>query len=111
MVAEVNQGGDLVEKVIRQIDSGISYRAIRASKGKFARAEPVASRYEQGRCHHVGGGYSQLEDHLCSYSSTFMPQSPDRLDALVYAITELDSRSTVNIRVDNEANYVPKEWF
>ena len=111
VVAEVNQGGDLVEKVIRQIDSGISYRAIRASKGKFARAEPVASRYEQGRCHHVGGGHSQLEDQLCSYSSTFMPQSPDRLDALVYAITELDSRSTVNIRVDNEANYVPKEWF
>lgn len=110
VVAEVNQGGELVEKVIRQIDSGISYRAIRASKGKFARAEPVASRYEQGRCHHVGG-YSQLEDQLCSYSSTFMPQSPDRLDALVYAITELDSRSTVNISVNNDANYVPKEWF
>ena len=110
VVAEVNQGGDLVEKVIRQIDSGISYRAIRASKGKFARAEPVASRYEQARCHHVGA-YPQLEDQLCSYSSTFMPQSPDRLDALVYAITELDSRSTVNIRVDNDANYVPKAWF
>ena len=110
VVAEVNQGGELVEKVIRQIDSGISYRAIRASKGKFARAEPVASRYEQARCHHVGA-YAQLEDQLCSYSSTFMPQSPDRLDALVYAITELDSRSTVNIRVDNESNYVPKEWF
>ena len=110
VVAEVNQGGELVEKVIRQIDSGISYRAMRASKGKFARAEPVASRYEQGRCHHVGG-YSQLEDQLCSYSSTFMPQSPDRLDALVYAITELDSRSTVNISVNNDANYVPKEWF
>jgi len=110
VVAEVNQGGDLVEKVIRQVDSGISYRSIRASKSKFSRAEPVAARYEQGRCHHVGS-FPLLEDQLCTYSSSFMAQSPDRLDALVYGVTELDSRSTVNIRVDNAANHVPKEWF
>jgi len=109
VVAEVNQGGELVEKVIRQVDNRISYRPIRASKGKFSRAEPVAARYEQGRVHHVGN-FPLLEDQLCTYSSTFMPHSPDRLDALVYGVTELDSRSMVNIRVDNDANYVPKNW-
>ena len=109
VVAEINQGGELVEKVIRQVDNRISYRPIRASKGKFSRAEPVAARYEQGRVHHVGN-FPLLEDQLCTYSSTFMPHSPDRLDALVYGITELDSRSMVNIRVDNDANYVPKNW-
>ena len=110
VVAEVNQGGDLVEKVIRQVDSGISYRPIRASKGKFSRAEPVAARYEQGRVKHTKV-FSLLEDQLCTYSSSFMPQSPDRLDALVYGITELDSRSLVSIRVDNDSNYAPKDFF
>tara|TARA_R110000824_G_scaffold257379_2_gene446334 strand:- start:4976 stop:6160 length:1185 start_codon:yes stop_codon:yes gene_type:complete len=110
VVAEVNQGGDLVEKVIRQVDSGISYRPIRASKGKFARAEPVSARYEQGRVKHTKV-FSLLEDQLCTYSSSYMSQSPDRLDALVYGITELDSRSLVNMRVDNNSNYVPKDFF
>ena len=110
VVAEVNQGGDLVEKVIRQVDSGISYRPIRASKGKFSRAEPVSARYEQGRVKHTKV-FSLLEDQLCTYSSSYMSQSPDRLDALVYGITELDSRSLVNMRVDNNSNYVPKDFF
>ena len=55
LVAEVNQGGDLVEKVIRQIDSLVPYRAVRATKGKSARAEPVSALYEQGRVSHVRG--------------------------------------------------------
>jgi len=110
VVAEVNQGGELVEKVLRQVDTNIAYRPIRASKGKFSRAEPVAARYEQGRVHHLES-FPLLEDQLCTYSSTYMPQSPDRLDALVYAVTELDSRSVVNISVDNEANYSPRNWF
>tara|TARA_R110000824_G_C15224872_1_gene677887 strand:- start:4437 stop:5183 length:747 start_codon:yes stop_codon:yes gene_type:complete len=110
VVAEVNQGGDMVEKCIRQVDPTVSYRPIRASKGKFARAEPVASRYEQGRVHHVGS-YTALEDQLCTYSPSYMSSSPDRLDALVYAVTELDSRALLNIRVDNDANYNPREWF
>ena len=110
VVAEVNQGGDLVEKMIRQVGSNVSYRAIHASKGKYVRAEPVAARYEQSMVHHVGG-FASLEDQLCTYSQAYLSKSPDRLDALVYAITELDSKSVIDIRIDTEANYAPRNWF
>ena len=91
LVAEVNQGGDLVESVIRQLDPMVSYKSVRASKGKAARAEPVAALYEQGRIHHVGM-FAELEDQLC----TWVPgeDSPDRLDALVWAFTNLMVRTT-----------------
>ena len=90
LVAEVNQGGDLVETVIRGIDPLISYRAVRASRGKAARAEPVAALYEQGRVQHVRG-LAGLEDQMCQmtvhgYSGR---GSPDRVDALVWAIQDL----------------------
>jgi phage terminase large subunit-like protein len=88
LVAEVNQGGDLVETLIRQISPGVSYRGVRASRGKIARAEPVAALYERGLVHHVGG-LNQLEDQLCSYTGEKGEKSPDRLDALVWAITDL----------------------
>ena len=110
IVVEVNQGGDLVDRILKQVDPSVNVRMIHASKGKFARAEPVASRYEQGRVHHVGI-LPALEDQLCSYSPEFASGSPDRLDALVYAITELDSRSQIEIRIDPHANHVPKSWF
>lgn len=110
VVAEVNQGGDLVEKMLRQVGANISYRAIRASKGKYARAEPVAARYEQSKVCHVGG-FPALEDQLCTYSPSFLKASPDRLDALVYAITDLDSRVCMDISIDPNANYVPKVWI
>lgn len=87
IVAEVNQGGDLVEKLIRTIDEKISYRAVRASKGKHARAEPIAALYEQGKVHHVGA-FPGLEDQMCSFVPGESIESPDRMDALVWGLTD-----------------------
>ena len=108
VVAEVNQGGDLVEKMIRQVGSEVSYKGIHASRAKYSRAEPVAARYEQGKVHHVGI-FSELEDQLCTYSQ-LSPHSPDRLDALVWGITELDSRKRIDISINPDENYSPKTW-
>lgn len=90
LVAEVNQGGDLVQAVIRQIDALVPYRAVRASKGKVARAEPVAALYEQGRVGHVRGLVA-LEDQMCRMTAQGYQGkgSPDRVDALVWALTDL----------------------
>jgi phage terminase large subunit-like protein len=90
LVAEVNQGGDLVETVIRQIDPLVPFRAVRASRGKAARAEPVAALYEQGRVRHLRG-LGRLEDQMCRMTAQgFLGQgSPDRVDALVWALTDL----------------------
>ena len=90
LVAEVNQGGELVESLVRSIDPLVPYRAVRASRGKAARAEPVAALYEQGRVKHCGS-FAELEDQLCTMTvSGFTGKgSPDRLDALVWAITDL----------------------
>lgn len=89
VVAEVNQGGDLVEAVMRQIDPAISFRAVRATRGKRLRAEPVAALYEQGRVHHVGG-LPELEDQMCRFDTALQQRrSPDRVDALVWAVTDL----------------------
>jgi len=87
VVAEVNQGGAMVEAVLREVDPGIAFRAVHASRGKTARAEPVAALYEQGRVAHVGA-FPELEDELCSWTDA-ADQSPDRLDALVWAVSEL----------------------
>ncbi len=89
MVAEVNQGGSLVEAMIRQVDPLISYRAVHAAVGKAARAEPVAALYEQGRVRHVRG-LAELEDQMCQMTSGgFQGKgSPDRVDALVWALTD-----------------------
>jgi phage terminase large subunit-like protein len=89
VVAEVNQGGDMVESVLRQVAPQVSYRALRAQQGKRVRAEPVAALYEQGRVHHVGG-FPELEDQMTTFTGqTRGAKSPDRLDALVWAVTEL----------------------
>lgn len=88
IVAEANQGGDLIEGVIRGIDERVSYQSVRASRGKFSRAEPVAALYEQGRVSHVGC-HSALEDQMCDYDPESADRSPDRMDALVWAITAL----------------------
>lgn len=87
VVGEVNNGGDLVERVLRQVDRDLPYRAVRASRGKAVRAEPVAALYEQGRVHHVGG-FAELERQLCEWTPD-AGWSPDRLDALVWAVSEL----------------------
>tara|TARA_R110001592_G_scaffold171235_1_gene409455 strand:+ start:19908 stop:21155 length:1248 start_codon:yes stop_codon:yes gene_type:complete len=87
IVAEVNNGGDLIERLIRVSDLKVPYRAIRSSKGKMLRAEPVSSLYEQNKVHHVGC-YKELEEQMCQYTGNSV-SSPDRLDALVFGITSL----------------------
>jgi phage terminase large subunit-like protein len=92
IVAEVNNGGEMVEATLRVLDPNVSYTAVRASRGKVTRAEPIAALYEQDRIHHLGA-FAQLEDQMCGFSSDFDRQtagySPDRVDALVWAFTEL----------------------
>lgn len=88
IVGEVNNGGDLVEANIRAVDPYVAFRAVRASRGKAIRAEPVAALYEQGRIHHVGS-FPQLEDEMCGWSPQAGEKSPDRMDALVWAVTDL----------------------
>jgi len=86
IVAEKNNGGEMVEAVIRQVDNNVPIKLVHASRGKATRAEPVAAIAEQGRDHHVGT-FPALEDELCLW----MPgdASPNRLDAKVWAITEM----------------------
>jgi phage terminase large subunit-like protein len=86
ILAEVNNGGDMVESTVRMYDEAVAYKAVHASRGKATRAEPVSALYEQNKVHHVGC-FPELEDQMCSW----MPgdKSPDRMDALVWALTEL----------------------
>jgi len=90
LVVEVNQGGDMVQSVIRGIDPLVAIRSVRAMRGKMLRAEPVAALYEQGRVTHVRG-LARLEAQMCQMTVTGYQGkgSPDRLDALVWALTEL----------------------
>ena len=90
LVAEVNQGGELVEILVRQVDRTVSYRAVHASRGKVLRAEPVAALYEQGRIAHRDG-LQALEQQMCQMATHGFQGSgsPDRVDALVWALTEL----------------------
>jgi phage terminase large subunit-like protein len=90
IIGESNFGGALVEHVVRTCDPAIPYRAVHASRGKIARAEPIAALYEQGRVRHVGA-FPELEDQLAAFSSTGYcgDGSPDRADALVWALSEL----------------------
>ncbi|MEI8295306.1 MAG: ATP-binding protein, partial [Alphaproteobacteria bacterium] len=88
IVAEVNKGGDLVERVVKSIDNTVAYKAVRATRGKTTRAEPIAALYEQERVFHVRP-FTLLETQLCTYVQGSTSRSPDRLDALVWALTEL----------------------
>lgn len=90
LVAEVNQGGDMVEAVLREIDNNLPVTKVRATHGKWVRAEPVAALYEQGRVSHVGR-FPALEDQLCDFTTAGLSdgRSPDRLDALVWAVSSL----------------------
>jgi phage terminase large subunit-like protein len=91
IVAEVNQGGDMVAQIIRNVDSSVSFRAVRATRGKIVRAEPIAELYERGLVHHVGD-FPALEDEMCEYCGFENEKSPDRMDALVWGLTELSCR-------------------
>jgi len=90
LVAEVNQGGDMVRAVIHEVDAAVPVIAVRATRGKWLRAEPVAALYEQGRVMHAGA-FPALEDEMCDFASNGLSsgRSPDRLDALVWAVTAL----------------------
>ena len=97
VVAEVNQGGAMVEQVLREVDGGLSFRGVHATRGKQARAEPVAALYEQGRVSHVGA-FPELEDEMCSAIGEGK-KSPDRLDALVWAVSDLMLRKRAEPRI------------
>ena len=86
IVAEINQGGNMVEYVIKTIDRTAAYRGVHAAKGKYTRAEPISALYEQNRVKHVGS-FPKLEDEMCEWEPGM--DSPNRLDALVWALTEL----------------------
>lgn len=88
VIAEVNNGGDLVEVNLRTVDKNIPYTAVHASRGKQTRAEPIAALYEQGKVHHIGS-LATLEDQMCNWDPTTGEGSPDRLDALVWVLTHL----------------------
>jgi predicted phage terminase large subunit-like protein len=87
VIAEVNNGGDLIERILRDRNWRGAYRAVHASRGKRTRAEPVSRFYEQGRVSHLRS-FPELEDQLCTFTAESLV-SPDRLDALVWALTDL----------------------
>lgn len=101
VVAEVNQGGDMVKHVLQGSNPDMPVKMVHASRGKLARAEPVAMKYEQGKVSHVGnavmmadgtkneGHLDNLEDQMCTWERLSATYSPDRIDALVWAIHDL----------------------
>jgi phage terminase large subunit-like protein len=95
VVAEKNQGGDMVESVLRSVEAGLPVRLVSASRGKSARAEPIASRFETGKAK-LAGHFPQLEDEMAglTYGGAYEGpgDSPDRADAMVWAMTELFAR-------------------
>ena len=97
IIAEVNNGGQLVEHTLRTQSENVPYKSVHASRGKRTRAEPIASLYEQGKVHHVGN-FERLENQLCNWEATSGEASPDRLDALVWALTELSGSGNPSIR-------------
>lgn len=88
IIAEVNNGGDLVEAVIRQVDRNVSYKSVHATRDKLTRAEPIAALYEQGRAHHVGE-FLDAELEMTSWGAKAGEKSPNRIDAIVWGATEL----------------------
>ena len=90
LVVETNQGGEMVEAVVRQVDPGVPVTPVHAKRGKYLRAEPVSSLYAKDRVHHVGT-FPALEDEMCDFGPGGLSSraSPDRLDALVWALYAL----------------------
>lgn len=88
IVPEVNNGGDMVRALMKTIDPSVRVKSVRATRGKALRAEPISALYEQGRVHHVGI-FPKLEDQMCQWDPGLNEDSPDRLDAAVWALTDL----------------------
>jgi phage terminase large subunit-like protein len=99
-VVEVNQGGEMAGAVIRTVDASVPVKPVRARRGKWLRAEPVAALYQQGRVRHAGR-FPELEDEMCDFGPDGLSggHSPDRLDALVWAIAELMPDRAANPRI------------
>lgn len=93
VIAEVNNGGEMVEATLRAVDPKVSYKEVHASKGKYARAEPIAALYEQDKIHHVGV-FQKCEDQMCAWVPYGDQRSPDRIDASVWGFTELMLKAT-----------------
>jgi hypothetical protein len=96
LIGEVNYGGDMIETIVRNLDSSVSYKSVTASRGKYLRAEPIAAFYDRGMVHHVGT-FSKLEDEMCLW----LPgdKSPNRMDALVWCFTELMTTKKTTFRM------------
>ena len=92
-VAEKNQGGDMVKSVLRQVDQRNHIKLVQATKGKYLRAEPIYSLYEQGKVFHVND-LPILENQMISFNPETNTQSPDRVDALVWGLTELSTQAS-----------------
>jgi phage terminase large subunit-like protein len=108
IVAEKNQGGDMVASVIKAVDRSLAPKLVHASRGKYIRAEPISSLYEQNRVHHVGR-HDKLEDQMCVFSVDSLrgndAGSPDRVDALVWGLTELFDKLTGRRRSKDKTEY------
>lgn len=106
IIGEVNNGGDMVEATLRAQDRTAPYKAVRATRGKAVRAEPVAALYEMGKIFHVGT-FPELEDQMCALTVDFDAKvagwSPDRVDALVWAVTELFPNLSARKRSETKA--------
>jgi len=98
VVCEVNQGGDMVETILRNIDNSIPYKSVWAKRGKKTRAEPIAAFYEQGRIKHYGS-HAELETQMTSWDAR-SDKSPDRVDALVWGFTDLMVKGDEDIDTD-----------
>ena len=96
IIGEANNGGDLIEMNIRTVDKDAPYKKVWASRGKAIRAEPIAALYEQGKVHHMGK-FNKLEDEMCNWEPGM--KSPNRMDALVWALTELMLNESGNPKV------------
>ena len=105
IVGETNNGGDMIELLLRQVDSTVSFRKVTATRGKITRAEPIASLWEQGRGHLVGG-YPVLEDQMANYTIA-STDSPDHLDAMVWACTELSAGASSILGLSSLAKFCP----
>ena len=101
IVAETNNGGDMVIMLLKQVDTSIAVQKVTATRGKQLRAEPISSIYEQGRVHHVGY-FAELETQMCEWTPA-SNESPDRLDALVWALTELNTGGSSMLALANMA--------
>ena len=95
IIAEVNQGWDMVRTIINNKDNSVNVRSVVASRGKDIRAEPIAALYERGLVHHVGS-FAKLENEMATWVPGSGMKSPNRIDALVWGLTSLSKRNFKN---------------